>query len=82
MAKKRSTKYLRIVLAAVIAGVLLLGFYHQNNPVNTLFRSIGLVEAPVSDTSDSRIVVINVGPVSYTHLDVYKRQPLSFSTLP
>lgn len=61
MAKKRNAKYLRIILAAIIAGVLLLGFYHQNNPVNTFFRNIGLIEAPVSDKSESKIIVIDVG---------------------
>ena len=61
MAKRKSTKYVRIFLAAIVAGLLLLGFYHQNNPINTLFRSIGLVEAPVSNTSESRIIVIDVG---------------------
>ena len=41
-------------------------------PIETYFR----VSVPAAKSGIAAAVVLGVGPVSYTHLDVYKRQPL------
>ena len=45
------------------------------NPVISGF-SIITVDIPLEDLGDSWIYLLCVLPVSYTHLDVYKRQPV------
>ena len=54
----------------------------SDNDVKEMHRVLNLfVQFIEQDTSDSIIIAAtNSGrPVSYTHLDVYKRQPLSFT---
>ena len=37
------------------------------------------IDAPAFDRGGAGLAAANIVPVSYTHLDVYKRQPLSWS---
>ena len=52
------------------AGAVLLGVVKQNGEVNLLSQRIEIDEAFIETASQGR----DLGPVSYTHLDLYKRQ--------
>ena len=57
------------------------GFQRKLNPKN-LWRNAQTVVRVFTDTAEAKRIIHEFAPVSYTHLDVYKRQFLAFPGFP
>ena len=54
--------------------LLMRTIFSQNGIVNTLLLNAGIIEKAIPFWSNTMLARVMVVAVSYTHLDVYKRQ--------